>query len=236
MSGGTGRATGPMLGGMTTTQVLDLSHDLRPGMHTHPGLPGPEHEPYKTRREYEEASGTTFQIDRICMVGNTGTYLDSPFHRYADGGDLASIPLSTVVDVPVVIVDARARRAVGTDTLVEALGDEDIAGAAVLLHTAGDERWGEDEYAVDAPYVTASAADWLARRGPALVGIDAVNIDDLGDASRPVHSRLLGDSVLILEHLTGLGAVPARGARLHAAPLAWHGVGTWPVRAYAVVQ
>jgi kynurenine formamidase len=219
-----------------TTQVLDLSHEIHPGMHTHPGLPGPDWEPYKTRQEYQEASGTTFQIDRICMVGNTGTYLDSPYHRYADGGDLASVPLSQVVEVPIAVVDARGQRAVGIDTLVDAVGDEDITGAAVLLYTAGDDHWGEEKYALDAPYVTAAAADWLAQRRPALVGIDSVNIDDLADLSRPVHTRLLGDNILILEHLTGLGAVPARSARLHAAPLAWHGVGTWPVRAYATVS
>lgn len=224
-----------MLTGMTA-QVIDLSHALRPGMHTHPGLPGPDWEPYKTRQEYLEASGTTFQVDRICMVGNTGTYLDSPYHRYADGGDLASIPLGQVVDVPVVVVDARAQRAVDVETLVAGLGEEAIAGAAVLLHTSGDQHWGNEQYALDAPFVTASAADWLVQRRPALVGIDAVNIDDLADLSRPVHTRLLGDDILILEHLTGLDAVPARGAKLHAAPLAWHGVGTWPVRAYAVVQ
>jgi kynurenine formamidase len=224
-----------MLEYMTTQQVLDLSHDLHPGMHTHPGLPAPEWEPYKTRQEYQKASGTTFQIDRICMVGNTGTYLDSPYHRYADRGDLASIPLSQVVDIPVVVVDARAQRAVGLRTLTDGIGDEDITGMAVLLHTGGDTHWGEELYAIDAPYVTAAAADWLARQRPALVGIDSVNIDDLADPSRPVHTRLLGDDILILEHLTGLGAVPSRDARLHAAPLAWHGVGTWPVRAYATL-
>lgn len=223
-----------MLGGMTS-QVFDLSHALRPGMHTHPGLPAPEWEAYKTRQEYEQASGTTFQIDRICMVGNTGTYLDSPYHRYADGGDLASIPLRQVVDVRILVVDARAQRAVDRDVLVSSLGDEDVAGAAVLLHTAGDSRWGQDSYAVEAPFMTADAADWLAQRRPALVGIDSVNIDDLPDVRRPVHTRLLRDGILILEHLTGLADVPADGARLHAAPLAWHGVGTWPVRAYATV-
>jgi kynurenine formamidase len=138
--------------------------------------------------------------------------------------------------VPIVVVDARGQRAVGIDTIIDAVGDVNITGAAVLLYTAGDENWGEDKYALDAPYVTAAAADWLAQRRPALVGIDSVNVDDLADLSRPVHTRLLGDNILILEHLTGLGAVPARGAKLHAAPLAWHGVGTWPVRAYATVS
>jgi kynurenine formamidase len=169
------------------------------------------------------------------MVGNTGTYLDSPFHRYADGTDLAGVPLAAVADVPLVVVDARGDRAVGVDVLVAALGEEDIAGAAVVVRTDGDVRWGSDAYAVDAPYLTAAAAGWLAERRPTLVGIDSVNIDDLDDTTRPVHTRLLGDGVLVLEHLTGLAAVPPRGARLHAVPLAWHGVGTWPVRAYALV-
>ena len=224
----------PMLAIMTT-QVIDLSHELTAGMHTHPGLPGPQWEPYRTREEFRAASGTTFQIDRICMVGNTGTYLDSPYHRFADGRDLAGVPLALVVDVPVVVVDARGQRAVDVDVLTAACGEESIAGAAVLLHTGGDVDWGEEEYALDAPHVTAAAAGWLAQRRPALVGIDAVNIDDLADLTRPAHTRLLRDDVLVLEHLTGLGALPARGARLHAAPLAWHGVGTWPVRAYALV-
>ncbi len=219
-----------------TTQVLDLSHELTPDMLTHPGLPGPQWEPYKTREEYLASSGTTFQIDRICMVGNTGTYLDSPYHRFADGGDLASVALQAVADVAVLVVDARSQRAVGIEVLTASLGDDALAGAAVLLYTGGDEHWGTDRYALDAPYVTAEAADWLAHRRPALVGIDAVNIDDLADLSRPAHTRLLSDGVLILEHLTGLAAVPARGARLHAAPVAWHGVGTWPVRAYALAD
>jgi len=217
------------------TQIVDLSHAITPGMPTHPGLPGPEHEVFRSRGQYEESTGTTFQIDRVCMVGNTGTYLDSPFHRYADGTDLAGVTLSAVADVPLVVVDARDGRAVGAEKFMAALGDGDLTGTAVLVRAGGDEHWGSDAYAYDAPYLTTAAADWLARRRPALVGIDSVNIDDLADTARPVHTRLLGDGVLILEHLTGLGALPPRGARLHAVPLAWHGLGTWPVRAYALV-
>ena len=227
-------ATSRILRSMTT-QVIDLSHALTAGMLTHPGLPGPECVPYRTREEYRASSGTTFQVDRVCMVGNTGTYLDSPFHRYADGEDLAAVALARVVDLPALVVDARQRRAVDVDVLTAALPEEEVAGAAVLLHTGGDAHWGQEAYGHDAPYVTAAAADWLAERRPALVGIDAVNVDDLADLSRPVHTRLLGDGVLVLEHLTGLSALPARGARLHAAPVAWQGVGTWPVRAYALV-
>ena len=114
------------------------------------------------------------------------------------------------------------------------LRHEDFTGAAVLLHTGGDQQWGTDDYAEAAPFLTADGAEWLAERRPALVGIDSVNIDDLADQSRPAHTSLLGAGVLVLEHLTALGDLPARGARLHAAPPAWQGVGTWPVRAYAI--
>lgn len=216
------------------SRIIDLSHDLTPGMYTHPGLPGPEHEPFRTREQYEQSTGTTFQVDRVCMVGNTGTYLDSPFHRFADGTDLSGVPLTAVADVPLVLVDARGGRAVGVEALAAGVGDADLAGAAVLVRTDGDARWGSEAYAVDAPFLTGAAADWLADRRPALVGIDSVNIDDLADTTRPVHTRLLGDGVLLLEHLTGLASLPPHGARLHAAPLAWHGLGTWPVRAYAL--
>lgn len=218
------------------TRIVDLSHAITPGMPTHPGLPGPQHEVFRSRLQYQASSGTTFQIDRVCMVGNTGTYLDSPFHRFAGGTDLAGVPLGAVADVRAVVVDAHGGRAVDADRLAAALGDEDLAGTAVLVRTGGDERWGSDAYAHDAPYLTDAAAEWLTPRRPALVGIDSVNIDDLADTDRPVHTRLLGGGVLVLEHLTGLAALPARGARLHAVPLAWHGLGTWPVRAYALVD
>ena len=222
-----------------TARLVDLSHRVEMGMFTHPGLPGPTWEAFRSREQYREASGTDFQVDRVTLVGNTGTYLDSPFHRFAEGGDLASLPLSAVADLPVLVVDARdSDRAVGPDVLAGALdvhGDA-VAGAAVLLHTGGDRAWGDEEYARDAPFLTGYGADWLVEHHAALVGIDAVNIDDLDDASRPAHTQLLGAGVLVLEHLTGLAALPDHGARLHAAPPPWRGVGTWPVRAYAVVD
>ena len=221
-----------------TARLVDLSHRVEMGMFTHPGLPGPTWEAFRSREQYREASGTDFQVDRVTLVGNTGTYLDSPFHRFADGGDLASLPLAAFADLPVLVVDARGGdRGVGPDVLAGALdghGDA-VAGGAVLLHTGGDRAWGGEEYARDAPFLTGDGAGWLVDHRAALVGIDAVNIDDLDDGSRPAHTRLLEAGVLILEHLTGLATLPDRGARLHAAPPAWQGVGTWPVRAYAVV-
>lgn len=229
--------------------LIDLSHPILPGQLTHPGLPAPTWEPFRSRQEYREATGTEFQVDRVCMVGNTGTYLDSPYHRFADGKDLAAIPLSKVADLPIVLLDLTgavdatetsdagppARLAVTAEMLSERL-DGVVTGAAILLHTGGDRGWGTPAYAENAPFLTARGAEWLVDRVPALVGIDAVNIDDLGDLSRPAHTTLLGEGVLILEHLTGLSALPSEHARLHAAPPAWHEIGTWPVRAYAVVQ
>ena len=216
------------------TTIIDLSHPIHSGLQTHPGLPAPTTTPFRTRASYRAATGTDFQVDQVTMVGNTGTYLDSPFHRFANGGDLASVPLSSVVDLPTVVLDVRHDRAVGLESLSE-LQHEDLTGAAVLLHTGGDRHWGTDAYSEQAPFLTAEGAEWLAERRPALVGIDSVNIDDLDDQSRPAHTALLGAGVLVLEHLTALVELPERGARLHSAPPAWRGVGTWPVRAYALV-
>lgn len=220
----------------TRRRLVDLSQPIRFGQVTHPGLPAPAWEAFRSREDYRRTTGTEFQVDRVVMVGNTGTYLDSPFHRFAGGEDLAALPLRAVVDLPMAVVDVWGRRAVDADLLDRRLGGDRIAGAAVLLYTGGDAAFGTAAYAHEAPYLTADGAAWLADRGPALVGIDAVNIDDLGDPARPAHTVLLGRGVLVLEHLTGLANVPARGARLHAAPPAWHGVGTWPVRAYAVIE
>ena len=218
-----------------TTSLVDLSHPIVMGMSTHPGLPGPEWEPFRSRAEYRATSGTDFQIDRVTLVGNTGTYLDSPFHRFADGGDLSSVPLTAVADVDVHVVEARGRRSVGVELPEENLGEKDIVGHAVLFHTGGDAGWGTSSYAQEAPFLEAGGAAWLSERRPSIVGIDSVNIDDLADPHRPAHTQLLGAGIYVLEHLTGLEWLPAYGARLHAAPPAWHRVGTWPVRAYAVV-
>jgi kynurenine formamidase len=218
------------------TRIVDLSHPISAGMYTHPGLPGPAVAPFRTRESYREAAGTDFQVDRIDLVGNTGTYLDSPFHRFADGDDLAAVPLAAVVDLPIHVLRITHRRDVGVEDLTDGLAAVDLTGAAVLLHTGGDRAWGTKAYADDAPFLTGEGAHWLAQRRPALVGIDAVNIDDLEDMTRPAHTVLLGSGVLILEHLTGLSALSQAGGRLHAAPPAWHGVGTWPVRVYALVD
>lgn len=216
-------------------RIIDLSQPILPGQLTHPGLPAPVWGIYRSREDYVRAGGVGFQIDQVTMVGNTGTYLDSPLHRFAEGGDLASVALDSVADVRVVVVDARGCRGIDVPWLARVIGADAIEGAAVLLHTGGDAGWGTPDYAVEAPFLTQDGAALLVARGAALVGIDSVNIDDLADQERPAHTVLLGAGVVIVEHLTNLAALPQRGARLHAAPPAWHGVGTWPVRAYAVV-
>ena len=218
---------------MTAQRLVDLSHVIEAGMITYPGLPGPTIEPHMTREDSKShyAPGTEFGIDRISLVGNTGTYLDTPFHRYANGFDLSELPLSSIVDLPTVVVRAGGDR--GVD--VEALQQLDVHGAAVLLHTGGDRHFGSPEYAVDAPFLTRAGARWLADHHAALVGIDAVNIDDIADTTRPAHSILLQAGIPVVEHLTGLGQLPGQGTRFTAVPPRLARFGTFPVRAFASI-
>jgi kynurenine formamidase len=220
------------------TTWVELNHVIGAGQTTYPGLPGPEISDHLSRADSRAnyAAGTEFQIGRISMVGNTGTYLDSPFHRYGDGADLAGLPLERLADLPTVVV-----RTVGSGVRgvgAGALAALDVAGRAVLLHTGGDRHWATPEYAVDAPYLTAEGAAWLVEHGAALVGIDSVNIDDIAPGhggERPAHSRLLAAGIPIVEHLTGLANLPPTGARFTAAPPRVAAFGTFPVRAYAAV-
>jgi arylformamidase len=216
-------------------RIVELSHEIVAGMTTYPGLPGPEITRHVSRFESRKhyAPGTEFTIDRISMVGNTGTYLDSPYHRYEDGADLAGVPLTSVADLPAVVVNllGSGDRSIGP----QALASYEVRDAAVLLHTGWDRHWRTDEYGKNAPYLSRSGALWLADAGARLVGIDSVNIDDTTDLARPAHSILLKAGVLVLEHLTGLGELPVTGARLHSAPPRLRAFGTFPVRAYATL-
>lgn len=215
-------------------RLVELSHDIRHGMVTYPGLPGPEVTEFLTREASQAryARGTEFSIARISMVANTGTYLDAPFHRFADGADLAAVPLASVCDLDGVVVGIRGPgRAVDRAALLPF----EVRGRAVLVYTGWDRHWGTERYGIDAPFLARDAAAWLAEKGAALVGIDSVNIDDIGDGTRPAHTVLLGAGIPIVEHLRGLDQLPARGFRFHAAPPLVHGIGTFPVRAYAVV-
>jgi kynurenine formamidase len=217
-------------------RLVELSHVITAGMITYPGLPGPQITPHLTREASRAhyAPGVEFAIDRISMVGNTGTYLDSPYHRYAGGADLADLPLEAVADLPAVVVRGTdsGQRGIGP----RALAGLDLAGAAVLLNTGWDRHWGTEAYGGPAPFLTGPAATLIAEAGARLVGIDSVNIDDAhSGGQRPAHSILLEAGILVLEHLAGLADLPVTGARLHAAPPRVRDFGTFPVRAYAVL-
>jgi kynurenine formamidase len=214
-------------------RLVDLNHVIRAGMITYPGLPGPTITPHLTREASAEhySPGTTFAIERLSLVGNTGTYLDSPHHRFADGADLSAIPLSRTVDLPAVVV--RVAGAAGRGIDAGALAALSLRRAAVLLHTGDDARFGTPDYADEHHYLTRAGAAWLVDKGAALVGIDAVNIDDTADGERPAHTQLLEAGIPVVEHLTGLDQLPASGALFTAVPLRVEGLGTIPVRAFA---
>lgn len=220
-------------------RIVDLSHRIRAGLITYPGLPAPTITPHLTREESRRvyAPGTEFEMDIITMIGNTGTYLDSPFHRYEDGADLAGLELATLVELRADVfhlTDAwdSAERGIRAETLA----DRELEGSAVLLHTGWDRHFGGPAYATGAPYLTAQAAQHLVDEGVALVGIDSLNIDDTeSGGERPAHSILLAAGVHVVEHLTNLGELPPRGARFTAVPPAIEGFGTFPVRAFARV-
>jgi kynurenine formamidase len=216
-------------------RIVDLSHVIEHGMTTYRGLPGPHICDFWTREgsaaNYDD--GSTFHIGRIDMVANTGTYLDSPFHRYDDGVDLSELKLQSLADVPGIVV----RRPWENGLAVEPPHFEgrDLTGRAVLVHTGWVRHCRTDAYFGEHPYLTAAAADWLAEHGAALVGIDSCNIDNMHVRTRPVHTRLLGADIPICEHMTALGSLPDEGFRFSAVPPKVKGMGTFPVRAYAVL-
>jgi kynurenine formamidase len=214
--------------------IVDLSHVLEDGTITYPGLPAPVISDHLSREASRQryAPGYEFQIGRIDMVANTGTYLDTPFHRYPDGHDLAGLDPARVVGVPGIVVDA------GEDQEIPAalLDGLDVAGHAVLFRTGWDRHWGTERYGEpDHPYMSVAAAERLADADAAVVGIDSVNIDGTRTGERPIHSVLLAAGVPIIEHLTGLGQIGGRPFTLVAVPPAIRGMGTFPVRALAVL-
>jgi kynurenine formamidase len=217
---------------MEEKRLVDLSHLIEDGMTTYKGLPGPRICDYWTRAHSAQYydDGSTFQIGRIDMVANTGTYLDAPFHRFAEGADLGALDLAQLASLPGIVVRSEAMTVDAS-----AFDGLEIAGRAVLVHTGWDRHWRTDAYRENHPFLTEAAARLLADRGARLVGIDSHNIDDTRGRSRPVHTILLGAGVLICEHMTNLAALPEEGFAFTAVPPKIGGMGTFPVRAFAAI-
>ena len=217
-------------------KIVDLSHVITEGMVTYKGLPGPHICDFLSRERsaanYDD--GSTFQIGRIDMVANTGTYVDVPSHRFAGGKDLSEVGIESFAELPGLVVRQPFEARLGVD--VPAFAELDVRGHAVLVATGWDRHWGSDAYYSDHSFLTVAAAGLLAERGAALVGIDSHNIDDTRVRTRPVHTILLGAGIPICEHMTGLRALPDSGFRFTAAPPKVHGMGTFPVRAYAALS
>jgi arylformamidase len=218
------------------SHFIDLSHTIEHGMTTYKGIPGPLICDFLSREASRGnyAAGTEFHIGRIDMVANTGTYLDSPFHRYAHGKDLSQLQLPQLAHLPGVVIRAPFERTLAVDT--EAFAVFDVAAKAVLVHTGWDRHWRRESYFEDHPFLTEAAAEYLVRNGAILVGIDSHNIDDTRRRTRPVHSILLGNDIPICEHLCNLAALPEHGFNFYAVPPKVTNFGTFPVRAFACVD
>lgn len=219
-----------------STQVdsnyIDLSHIIYDGLVTYKGLPAPIICDYLSREDSRGryASGTEFQIGKIEMVTNTGTYVDCPFHRYEDGKDLSEVALKDFADLEGIVIRADYRK--GLAITEESFKGKELRGRAVLVHTGWDEYWATDKYYENHPFLTEDAAIYLKQCGVKLVGIDSMNIDDTRGNARPVHSILLRDEILIAEHLCNLANVPDESFTFSAVPPKFKGAGTFPVRAY----
>ena len=216
-------------------QFIDVSHSIEDGMVTYKGLPAPIICDYWSR-EYSRqfySPGTEFQIGKIEMVANTGTYLDSPFHRYPDGKDLSELPLSVLANLEGQVIHAPFSRGRAIDS--DSFQGNELRGKAVLIHTGWDAHWRTDQYFDSHPFLTREAARFLVDSGAALVGIDSLNIDDTADGTRPVHTTLLGADIPIIEHLCHLEQLPDQGFDFFAVPVKVKGFGSFPVRAFGVI-
>ncbi len=217
-------------------RFIELSHTIEPGMRTYPGLPEPraevllDHE--ASRARYEGRS--EFLIASLHLCGNTGTYVDSPLHRYRNGSDLAGLALERLAHLSTVVVDAPAGLERGITA--DAFRAIEVRDRAVLVRTDWSRYWRTPQYFEPNPFLTRGACEHLAGEGARFVGIDSLNIDDIEDLARPAHTVLLGAGIPVCEHMTNLAAAPRAGAWLHAVPIAWKGGATFPVRAYVVVE
>ena len=221
---------------MKPTRLIDVSHTIESGMVTYPGLPVPVIGDWLSRDASQSryAPGTTFQIGKIDLLANTGTYIDAPFHRYEGGRDVADYPLEAVANLEGVVVRATERTSRALDAGV--FRGWDVGGKAVLVHTGWDVHWRTERYGSGHPFLTRAAAERLIAAGAALVGIDSLNIDDSADCARPAHSLLLGAGIPIVEHLCRLGELPDDGFRFFAVPPRVKGMGSFPVRAFAALE
>lgn len=205
------------------SRIVDLSHTITDGLVTYPGLPAPVICDFWSRADHD------FQIGKIEMVANTGTYIDTPFHRFEDGDDLARVDVARCADLDGIVFRAGDAHAIGA----ELFADHEMRGKAVLVQTGWSRHWGTDAYFSGNPHLTEAAAVFLRDAGVALVGIDSLNIDDTNGDTRPVHTTLLGAGILIVEHLCNLERLPDTGFNFSAAPPKIAGMGSFPVRAYA---
>jgi kynurenine formamidase len=217
------------------SKFIELSHSIEDGMITYSGLPGPVISDHLSREDavshYSE--GTTFQIGKIEMVANTGTYIDAPFHRYSEGTDLSGLKMASIANLDgIVFRTAQGMRSIGKDVFES----QNVEGKAVLIHTGWDRHWRTDAYFENHPFLTRDAAEYLKFSGVALVGIDSLNIDDTDDGTRPAHSILLKSNIPIVEHMCHLDELPDQGFRFFAVPAPVKGMGSFPVRAFAIVD
>lgn len=216
--------------------LVDLSHTIENGLVTYKGLPAPIICDYLSREASRKnyAAGTEFQIGKIEMVANTGTYVDVPFHRYADGKDLSEVGLDAFADLEGIVIRADYKHGLAVD--VDAFKGRELRNRAVLVNTGWAAHWNTERYYGEHPFLTEAAALYLKACGVKLAGIDSHNIDDTRTTTRPVHTTLLGANILIVEHLCNLELLPDEGFTFSALPPKFKGVGTFPVRAMARLQ
>lgn len=217
------------------TDFVELSHIIEAGMITYTGLPGPVISDHMSREDSEShySDGTTFQIGKIEMIANTGTYIDAPFHRYEEGQDLSELKMASIANLDGIVFRAtQGMRSIDTDIFES----DNLKGKAVLIHTGWDRYWRTAAYFENHPFLTRNAAEYLKSSGAALVGIDSLNIDDTADGSRPAHSILLKAKIPIVEHMCHLEVLPAEGFKFFAVPAPMKGLGSFPVRAFAIIE
>ena len=217
------------------SELIDLSHVIEDGMVTYQGLPAPKIQDHLSREDSKRhyAANTTFQIGKIEMVANTGTYIDAPFHRYQDGQDLSQLDLAAVANLDGLVIHAPPNSRKITPDVFDG---RDVTAKAVLIYTGWDRHWGTELYFKDHPFLTRDSAEYLKSEGSRLVAIDSLNIDDNSDGTRPAHTILLGGGIPIVEHMCNLNLLPHSGFKFFAVPAPVRGMGSFPVRAFAVIE